>query len=176
MTPQKGEEPSEQSADVSDRHSVGILEFLISDRMNHGQVSIQTGENVEKRLSNKHDVHEIKPGQVHGWQLWGAVEQGVPQTPEELQDGQVEGEDVQVALRLGGALLPPPLLLAQVEDEDGEGEEEEEPDPSVGIGHGETERNVHTAGPEQVTRRLQVRQLCSHDQCDGRITWKILLT
>lgn len=165
MTPQEGEEPREQSADVSDRHSVAILEFLISDRMNHGQVSVQTGENVEKRLSNKHDVHEIQPGQAQSWQVQGAVEQGVPQTPEELQDGQVEGEDVQVALRPGAAL--PPLLLAQVEDEDGAGQEEEEPDPRVGIDHGETERDVHTAGLEQVAGQLQVRGLRCHDQSDG---------
>lgn len=57
-----------------------------------------------------------------------------PQRGDELHGSQVGGEDVGVAHRCNGALLPPPLLVTQVEDEDGGREKEEGLGDDVGSG------------------------------------------
>ena len=56
-----------------------------------------------------------------------------PKEPDQIHDDHVVGEDVGVARRSEGA-LPPPSLVAQVEDEDAEGQGEDGSHSSDGNG------------------------------------------
>jgi len=95
--------------------------------MDDGQVAVHTGQNVKEYLFVKNAAQEKI---THCHQRWKIpvephkVKHG-PQSPDEVHDRHVVGNDIRVARCFEGALLPP-LLVAQVQDGDGEREEETE--------------------------------------------------
>lgn len=93
--------------------------------MDHGQVALHAGQQVEGALPRVRDRDEEDAAGRHQTQISRVAvicEDGTGHH-EELHEDPVVGEDVCMA-RLGQGMRPPPLAETQTEDEEGEWEED----------------------------------------------------
>lgn len=125
--------PHARSGDVPDFEADGVTVLHVRDGMDHGQVTLHTGEEMKQSLSGQHDGGQH--GSCHQQRLnLHEVPKSVDnraQHASNLHQHHVVGEEVGVAHPRAGGTQTPPSPDAQAEDEDEEREEEEDVDADV---------------------------------------------